>query len=189
LVDVVAVRKLKRPVGSGIWSAYVLGVDEYGTWLHTPPGSLYRGHDGERTEVCAVAQDSAGAGRPIVQLIPPGAWWIATWYAVTEERVVTVDICTPAVLAGRTWTYVDLELDLWRSIDDGVVATDDWDEFRDACEVGQIRQDEAAQAIAAVATVEDLLRLGVEPFGREGAMKLTTTQEMALPPLLVEPAD
>lgn len=128
-VDIVAIRKLKRPVGFGVWSAYVLGVDEYGTWLHTPPGSSYCGHDGERTDVCALAQDSSGAGRPVVQLIAPGAWWIATWYPVSEGFVVTVDICTPAVLAARTWTYVDLELDPWRSVDGGV-PTDDWDEFR-----------------------------------------------------------
>lgn len=166
----------------------MLGVDEYGTWLHTPPGSLYCGHVGERMDVCDVAQDSAGAGRPIVQLIAPGAWWIATWYPVTEARVVTVDICTPAVLAGRTWTYVDLELDPWRSVD-GAVTTDDWDEFRDACDLGQIGQEEAVQAIAATAAVEDLLRLGVEPFGREGAVRLTTAQEMALPPLLSDSAD
>ncbi|MBA3308586.1 MAG: hypothetical protein H0U28_00795 [Nocardioidaceae bacterium] len=50
------------------------------------------------------------------------------------------------------------------------------------------RRDEAVQAIAAAA-VEDFLRLGVEPFGCEGAMRLITAQEMALPPLLSEPAD
>jgi hypothetical protein len=30
LLDMVFVRKLKRPVGSGVWSAYVLGEDAYG---------------------------------------------------------------------------------------------------------------------------------------------------------------
>jgi len=186
VVDIVAIRKLKRPFGFGAWSAYVLGVDEYGTWLYTPPGSLYCGHDGERMGVCDVAQDSTGAGRPIVQLVAPGARWIATWYPVTEARVVTVDICTPPVLAGQTWTYVDLELDPWLSLD-GAVTTDDWDEFRDACAGGQISQDEAVQAIAATAAVEDLLRRGIKPFGHGGAKRLATAQELALPPLLLEP--
>ncbi len=188
MVEIVAIRKLKRPFGFGAWSAYVLGVDEYGTWLYTPPGSLYCGYDGERTGVCDVAQDSTGAGRPVVQLIAPGAWWIATWYPGTEARVVTVDICTPPVLAGQKWTYVDLELDPWLSLH-GEVATDDWDGFRDACTVGQISQDEAVQAIAATAAVEDLLRRGVEPFAHEGAKRLATAQDLALTPLLNEPDD
>lgn len=186
MVDVVAVRKLKRPVGLGAWGAYALGVDEYGVWLHTPPGSLYRGSDGERSDVCDVAGDSTGAGRPIVQLIPPCGWWIATWYPPTEQRVVTVDICTPAQLVGRTWTYTDLELDPWRGVD-GSVTTDDWDEFRAACTAEHISRGEATEAVATTATVEDLLRRGVEPFGREGMTRLNAAQAMALPPLVTDP--
>src|SRR4051794_36067886 len=99
-VDVVTVQKLKRPSGCGMWRSYVLGSDEFGTWLHTPAGSFYRGEDGGHVGYCEVAQDGQGVGRPIVQLIQPGAWWIATWYRPTADRSVTIDICTPAVFDG-----------------------------------------------------------------------------------------
>ena len=49
-LETVFVRKMKRPVGSGVWSAYVLAHDAYGLWLHSPVGSLYRGEDGRTTE-------------------------------------------------------------------------------------------------------------------------------------------
>lgn len=67
-------KKVKRPAGSGMWSSYVLGTDDFGTWLHTPAGSVYRGEDGRQAGVCEVAQDDRGVGRPIVQLIPLNAY-------------------------------------------------------------------------------------------------------------------
>ena len=130
-VQMVFVQKLKRPSGSGIWGAYVLADDEFGIWLHTPAGSRYEGQDGEHVDVCEVAQDTNGAGRSIVQLIAPDAWWIATWYPPGTGLEVSVDICTPAALMDQTFTYTDLELDPWRDAD-GEVATDDWDEFQAA---------------------------------------------------------
>lgn len=179
-MDVVFVKKLKRPVGSGVWGAYVLATDEFGTWLHTPAGSLYRGEDGHQTRVCEVAQDRSGVGRSIVQLIPPDAWWIATWYPPPADRDVTVDICTPAVFVDRTWTYSDMELDPWRDRD-GKVTTDDWDEFQAACAMGWITEPEAAESMAATETIERLLRQRVEPFGRVGMDRLTVATQLVLP--------
>ncbi|CAN5560739.1 hypothetical protein BH10ACT10_BH10ACT10_17350 [soil metagenome] len=184
-MDVVELRKVKRPVGVGTWQAYVLGQDVYGTWLYTPPGSLYRGQDDEGVGVCDVGQDDTGAGRPVVQLIAPGAWWTPTWYPDTEARVVTVDVCTPPELTDQTWTYIDLELDPWVS-NTGAVTTDDWDEFQIACTAGRIDTHEASQAITAVTTLEDLLRGGVEPFGVAGRERLTAAMRLPLPPLLVD---
>lgn len=171
-MDVVFLEKLKRPLGSGLWSAYVLDTDEFGTWLHTPAGSLYRGEDGQHAGVCEVAQDRDGVGRPIVQLIPHDAWWIATWYPPTADRDVTADICTPAVLVDHTWTYTDMELDPWRGRD-GFVTTDDWDEFQTARAEGWINPAEAAASVAATNEIEGLLRQRIEPFGRAGTDRLT----------------
>jgi hypothetical protein len=181
-VESVTVRKLKRPVGSGAWGAYVLGADEYGTWLHTPAGSRYRGNDGEQTLVCEVAQDSHGVGRPIVALIPTSGWWIATWYPASSARSVTVDVCTPPVITDRVWTYTDLELDPWRDVD-GLVEVDDWAEFRDSCTSGQIRPDEAAAATLAVRQVEEALRQSDEPFGHVGPTRLERALALRLPPV------
>lgn len=157
-----------------------MATDEFGTWLYTPAGSRYRGEDGQHTGVCEVAQDSDGIGRPIVQLIPPRAWWIATWYPPDADRDVTVDICTPAVLVERTWTYTDMELDPWRGRD-GTVTTDDWREFQAARAAGWINESEAAESIAATKTIERLLRLRIEPFDRKGIAKLTCAIQLAQP--------
>src|SRR6266542_148373 len=35
-VEIVFLRKRKRPSGSGLWPAYVLDVDDHGTWLFSP---------------------------------------------------------------------------------------------------------------------------------------------------------
>jgi hypothetical protein len=186
-VDVVTLTKLKRPIGSGVWGAYSLGTDQFGAWLHTPTGSLYRGDDGYRTGVCAVAQGNNGAGQPIVQLIAPGEWWIATWYPTAAAHDVTVDICTPAQFTDQTWTYTDLELDPWRSRD-GTVSTDDWDEFHAACAAGRISPTEASEAKTATTAIEARLKQRDEPFGRVGATKLTAALALELAPLLGESA-
>jgi hypothetical protein len=181
-VDVVSVKKVKRPAGAGIWRAYVLGTDQFGTWLHTPAGSVYLGDDGKDTGVCEVAQDDDGVGRPIVQLITPGAWWIATWYPPSADRDVTVDICTPPASVGSTCTYTDLELDPWRSRD-GQVGTDDWDEFHAAHTAGWIDQHELVAAQAAAEMIEGLLQERTEPYGRTGHDLLKAATDLGLPHL------
>ena len=181
-LETVFVRKLKRPVGSGVWSAYVLAEDTYGLWLHSPVGSLYRGEDGRTTELCEVGQGDRDAGRPIVQLIPPAGWWIATWSGGDAELPITVDICTPPALVGPEWTYTDLELDPYLT-DAGAVRTDDWDEFLAACESGLIPPAEQVAARKATADIEHLLRQQVEPFGEIGYGRLDAALAMALQPL------
>lgn len=182
-LETVFIRKLKRPKGSGVWSAYVLAQDVHGLWLHSPLGSLYRGEDGRTIGVCEVGQGDRDAGMPIVQLIPPAGWWIATWSGDRAKPLITVDICTPPSLVGSEWTYTDLELDPYLT-DDGVVGTADWDEFFAACESGLIPYPEQVAARDATAHIEHLLRERVEPFGGVGHDRLDTALSMSLPPLV-----
>ena len=181
-LEKVFVRKLKRPVGSGVWPAYVLAEDAYGLWLHSPAGSTYRGEDGRTARLCEVGQGDRAAGRPIVQLIPSAGWWLATWSGREAELPITIDICTPPRLAGREWTYTDLELDPYLT-DAGEVGTDDWDEFLAACESGLISRAEQVAARNATADIEDLLGRRIEPFGEIGYGRLDAALAMALQPL------
>lgn len=167
-----------------MWSSYVLGTDDFGTWLHTPAGSVYRGEDGRQAGVCEVAQDDTGVGQQIVQLIPPNDWWIATWYPPSADHDVTIDICSPAVLVGGTWTYTDMELDPWRARD-GSVGTDDWHEFHAAHAAGWINTHEVEASQAAAATIERLLGQRTEPYGQTGDDRLVAATQLGLPRLVI----
>jgi hypothetical protein len=166
-----------------VWSAYLLAEDDDGLWLHTPAGSLYRGEDGQIVGFCESAMDADGAGRSMVQLIPRSGWWIATWVGSNAELAIAVDICRPPTLCGSEWTYIDLELDPYLTRD-GLVGTDDWDEFLDACASGLISRDEEEAARSATAQIEQWLTERVEPFGVTGFHWLDAAQCMALPPLV-----
>lgn len=54
---------------------------------------------------------------------------------------MSIDVCTPAMLAGAEWAYVDLELDIYKS-SDGTVGGFDQDEFDDAVVQGLISETE-----------------------------------------------
>jgi hypothetical protein len=51
------IRKRKRPQGSGLWPAYLIDTDAFGTWFYTPARSLYRANNGE---FCEMAQLGPG---------------------------------------------------------------------------------------------------------------------------------
>jgi len=166
-----------------VWSAYVLAEDDHGLWLHTPAGSLYRGEDGKSVGFCESAMDPNGAGRPMVQLIPRSGWWIASWVGSNAELPIAVDICTPPTLRDSEWTYIDLELDPYLTRD-GLVGTDDWDQFLEACASGLIPRHEEDAARSATVQIEQWLTERVDPFGVTGFQRLDTARAMALPPLV-----
>ncbi|GAA2756314.1 DUF402 domain-containing protein [Actinopolymorpha rutila] len=182
-LEKVFVRKCKRPVGSGVSGAYVLGRDADGLWLHTPAGSVFRGEDGHNVDFCEAGMGSDGLGRASVSLIPEAGWWIATWYGPHATFPIAVDICSPPTFHGSEWTYVDLELDPYVTRD-GDVGTEDWDEFLDACKSGLIPPDEEAMARSATTQLDVWLKARTEPFGVKGFRMLETAQAMALPPLV-----
>lgn len=62
-MEIISVRKVKRPIGWGRWQAYVLDADEYGTWTYTPAGSIFTSDDGSGVvSTCEVARDADGRG-------------------------------------------------------------------------------------------------------------------------------
>jgi hypothetical protein len=101
------------------WEAQVLGTDQFGTWLFCAEGDVHHRADG-----ASVVLPSDG-----VQLLPASGWWVAFWWRA--DTWIGVDICTPPVLDGSGWSYVDLELDLARLADGSVLLVDE-DEFEQA---------------------------------------------------------
>lgn len=141
-----------------------------------PPGSLYRSDDRGITGYC-----HSGLGRPVLVLVPTDGWWIANW--TTGARLpLAIDICTPPKLIGDEWTYTDLELDPYRT-DDGVVGTDDWEEFVEACEAELISPDEERAARQTTAELERMIQDRVEPFGDVGFDLLAEMNAKSLAPL------
>jgi uncharacterized protein DUF402 len=171
------IRKRKRPVGSGLWPSYLVDVDAYGTWFHTPAHSRYRADDGSTCEVAQVRP--GGPGEHAVHLVPRDGWFFATWRV---SGLLAVDVSTPPVLVGDEWTYVDLELDPYRR-PDGTVGTEDWDELAEAHAAGLINDHEHRAAVEAAHTLELQFTQGIEPFGTTGWTRLTEAIALDLPPL------
>jgi len=171
------VRKRKRPTGCGLWPTYLLGTDEFGTWLFTPAHSRHRDNNGD---FCEVAQTSPGGpGQHALHLVPHDGWWFATW--LQDGRMVA-DVSTQPVLTDNEWMYVDLELDPYRR-PDGTIGTQDWDDLAEARRNGHINDTEHEAAVAASRTLEDHFTHAVEPFGTHGWTRLTSAIALGLPPL------
>ena len=136
------VRKSKRPSGDVLWGAYELGRDEHGSWLYTPEGSRCWGTSRDGTVRESFAGQPDAPGLHVMRLVPSGdKWWFGHWKIFGGHRTVSIDVCTPAVLAGDEWAYVDLELDLYKS-SDGTVGVFDQDEFVEAVAQGLISEEE-----------------------------------------------
>ncbi len=188
-METVLVRKMKRPTGSGLWGAYVLGSDQHGQWLYSPVGCLYRGERDGAVGYCHVGEpDLTRPGLAVTTLIPPCGWWIASWARPLGSNRISVDICTPPVRRAGEWSYIDLELDL---VSDQPAQVEIWDEdeFVEACAFGLIPPAEKAAALEATATIERLIRQQREPFGQAGWQKLDNAIDMNLDPLTELPSE
>jgi hypothetical protein len=181
-VETTLVRKVKRPVGDGLWAAYRLAEDEYGTWLYVPLGSIYRGTDGRTSGVCQVGQgDRRPMGAACVHLAPHDGWWFASW----GLSLISIDISCPPVFADGECSYIDLEIDLTGRGSE--VRIWDEDEFEDARRDGWISAAEGDAALSATEEVAAAMRTGREPFGRLGWERLAAAEQLRLRPLVNEP--
>lgn len=186
----VLIEKLKRPQGRGLWAAYETARDTWGRWLFTPRRSLYQGGTGADVACCNVGSPT-GPGVPVIHLVAPGAWWVATFWEPGEaEWSVTFDVCTRPAFAHGCWSYIDLELDVSVVASSGEVRIDDEDEFEAARLAGWITEEEARSVRSAVLDIRTL----VEPesgFIEAGRVRLAEGHARRLDPvrhLVQEPA-
>ena len=158
------IRKRKRPAGSGLWGGYEVDRDEHGVWLYTPEGSHFRGTsvNGEVAECFAGKPDEPGLH--VMQLLPgAGAWWVGHWKVWSGQRILSIDISTPATLAANEWGYTDLELDLFKS-SDGTLGIFDDDEFEEAVANGFISESERRVCRETASALDHRLRSGRDPL-------------------------
>jgi len=127
--------------------------DDLGIWVGVTRGttSVYHG----RPSVEQI---------PFVLLIPHRAWWTGMFNPPPRTSEVYCDITTPARWEGDTVHIVDLDLDVSRRRDTGLIELRDEDEFADH----QVRfgySDElVAEARAAAGRLFVALGDGSEPF-------------------------
>ena len=178
----VLIEKVKRPRGRGLWGAYESASDTWGRWLFTPRGSLYkRGTDADAA-YCNVGSPN-GPGIPVVHLIAPEAWWIATfWQPGEAEWSVTFDISTRPTFAAGCWSYIDLELDVLVLAASGEVLMEDEAEFAAACRAGWITDEEAECARLAVDRIRTLVQCD-RGFVEAGRARLAEGHALGLSPL------
>lgn len=173
-MDTAGIIKRKLPDATGVWSAYVLGADEFGTWFFTPAGSPIRWTNLE------------GKGAvwefDVLCLIPPDDWYFALWWNGHPSVEIGVDVTAPATRDGGAWSWVDLEIDLHRFVD-GRVESEDEDEFEDSVARGYISQTQQTQALRITPIIERMLRDRLEPFGGVGPHHLAEALTLGLAPL------
>lgn len=150
----------------------VLGEDEHGLWLWSPPGTLLRRGDEPAIE----------AKHTFAKLITGDRWWTAIWNSGGRHECY-VDIATPPEWDGDRVTMIDLDLDLSRDRTSGEVSVLDEDEFLDHSVVYGYppRLVDRARAVTAQLALD--LRTGVEPFGEVGqgwlAQAVALTEDVA----------
>lgn len=161
------------------WDVTELGSDDYGTWLGARKGNpVYRvTHDGPpNRHADGVAGPQADDA---VFLVNSGEWFVSTcWHSPTTE--LTIDISAPPILDADGWTFVDLELDLYRNVD-GTAAIVDQDEFAVLAESGLVPE---ADLDAAGRTADQLLTAITsrrEPFGDVGREWIKVLQGSSAP--------
>lgn len=143
-------------------SAFVLGRDDAGTWLWGPAGrTIMRG------PVPAFVTD-----RDAITLVPPDAWWSASWWLDSPDVELYVNINTPVERLPGVLRYVDLDLDVVRLVD-GTCEIVDREEFA----LHQVELGYPADIVAATAAAADevlsAVACRVPPFDGAAARRWT----------------
>lgn len=131
-----------------------LAEDEHGVWTGASSNSTWRRGNGPPRTIES----------PQVMLFPRQEWWTARFDANPARVEIYCDVATPADwLSPNEVTMIDLDLDVCRRPDGGVVVLDE-DEFAEH----QIRYGYPAEVIAesrrAARWLEAALVNGAEPF-------------------------
>lgn len=166
--------KRKLPDATGVFGAYRLTDDEFGTWFLTPARSPIRWTN--------LAGKGAAWEFDVVTLVPHDEWYFALWWNGHPTVEIGVDVTAPTVRNGSVWSWVDLEIDVHRYTD-GRVETEDEDEFADSVSKGYISEREQAEALRIQPVVESMLRERTEPFGEAGRRRLSEAVALGLAPL------
>ncbi|MFI7212620.1 DUF402 domain-containing protein [Micromonospora maritima] len=131
-----------------------LAEDDLGVWLGVPAGteSVYHG----RPSVEQI---------PFVLLVPRHGWWTGMFNPPPRTSEVYCDIATPARWEGEETVHlVDLDLDVVRRRETGVVELRDEDEFAEHRARWHYPDDLVAEAQAAARWLLGALGDGSEPF-------------------------
>jgi uncharacterized protein len=130
-----------------------LAEDDLGIWVGVTRGtaSVYHG----RPSVEQI---------PFVLLIPHRAWWTGMFNPPPRTSEVYCDITTPARWEGDTVHIVDLDLDVSRRRDSGLIELRDEDEFEEHRVSFGYPDDVVTEARAAAARLLIALGDGTEPF-------------------------
>lgn len=177
------IRKVKRPDGNQLWGSYLVDDDEWGAWLYTPKGSLARGTKNGKTTVGSAGEPTP-PGIPVIHLVPRGEeWWFARWQIGTSGvSSLAVDVCLPPQLHENEWSYVDLELDLFKS-SDGIVGVFDQNDFDEAVAAGHIDSEVATRAVQVAAALEQRIVGGDDLFDQVGWAQYEKCVGLTLPSL------
>lgn len=130
-----------------------LAEDELGIWLGVTKGtpSIYHG----RPSVEQI---------PFVLLVPHDAWWTGMFNPPPRTSEVYCDIASPARWVGNTVHLIDLDLDVVRRRETGVVELRDEDEFAEHGRRFGYPEELVGHARAAAEWLFRALGDGTEPF-------------------------
>jgi uncharacterized protein len=129
-----------------------LGVDDYGTWLWAPAGTVAQRGDAAPIRF----------GHLAVKVVPSNQWWTAIFNDAAANRAY-VDIITPPSWSSDRVTMIDLDLDVVVAAD-GAVSIEDEDEFLHHQLVLGYPEHVIARARATTAEIVLAIERGDEPF-------------------------
>ncbi|MFI5493233.1 DUF402 domain-containing protein [Actinoplanes sp. NPDC051859] len=114
---------------------------------------------------------------PFVLLIPHRAWWTGMFNPPPRTSEVYCDIATPARWEGDTVHIVDLDLDVSRRRDSGLIELRDEDEFEEHRVQFGYPDEVVTEARAAARRLVVALGDGTEPFASAYRKWLSTVQD------------
>jgi len=136
------------------WSAYLLGRNEYGTWLYVP----------DRTPLINARGEQVDTLQGQAQLMPTDGCWVAAW---RQDGSCLAHVAVPPVVDQLSVRIIDFGLQL-RVDDDGRLDRTGADSYERAVAAGLVSAEQDHEIRATFADLHRQLSEAVEPFGRVG---------------------